>query len=132
MTTTDDALASLNASLKPDSKVKINVDALKAKIEHLKQVDPSLVNLPSVCDEILKFIGDIEQSQTLIEKLDGFAFDMAQLNKATSENLVAIKNVQDSLMKRIQNFGLMEEKYERLINRVDSVLGELETVLRRS
>ena len=125
-------LTEISNSLKPARLRKIGFDELKSKVTQAKTADPSLFNLPRFCDEILKFISDRELETDLDSRLDGFAVNMQQVTESITDNLMKIKSVESSLAERLRNFNVMEEKYQRMINRVDSVLGELETVLRRS
>jgi hypothetical protein len=107
------------------------IDQARAIVESLKTVNPAIVDLPKVCDEILGFIDEREHEVTLTEKLDGFATDILLITETAKSSLHEIKIVKDSVDKRIQQLDFMEAKYHGLIDHINSVLSELETVLKR-
>jgi len=117
--------SSLQSSEKKPSK---DYTAFRARIDSLKQLDPSLVTLFRVCDEILAYIDRNPQEHKVLESV---ASDMKSLNSKVSSNLKKIDSVQNGLSERIKRFDLLEAKYSRMITRVNGVLDELERVLRQ-
>lgn len=131
MTTPESVLEKISSSLESSSTKKaahIDYAVFKAKVDALKQLDPSLVTLFRLCDEILVYI---DKQQRDPELLKGVAADMKTLTKQVTLNLKNIDAVQEGLQKRINQFSLLEAKYTRMIARVNGVLDELERVLKQ-
>ena len=63
-----------------------------------------------------------------IEKLD---YDILSLVNQSETNLKQIAQIDSNLEKRVKQIDLMESKYQQLMERVDSVLGLLETKLKQ-
>jgi hypothetical protein len=123
-------LKEISSTLKKPVKKVAHVDYIgfRAKVDALKQLDPSLVTLFRLCDEILGYIDQYPRSQQTLEHI---ASDLKALTLKTAVNLKRIDGVQNGLSERIRRFDLLEVKYTRMITRVNDVLGELERVLKQ-
>lgn len=131
MTTPESVLKKMVSSLEVSSKKKVDhVDyaMFKAKVDALKQLDPSLVTLFRLCDAILVYV---DKQQRNPELLKGVVADMKTLTNRVTLNLKRIDVVQEGLQQRINRFSLLEAKYTRMVARVNGVLDELERVLRQ-
>lgn len=114
---------------KPTEKVaKVDYASFRLKIDALKQLDPSLVTLFRMCDEIIVYIDQQRRDEAVTTQL---AADMKSLTAGLNANLKRIDSVQAGLQERINRFDLLEAKYSRMITRVNGVLEELERVLKQ-
>lgn len=130
METPEVILNKMSKTLQKPKKKVANADyaSFRAKLDALKQLDPSLVTLFRTCDAITTYIEQQRQEEAVTTQL---AVDMKSLTTKTNANLKKIDSVQAGLTERINRFDLLEAKYSRMITRVNSVLEELERVLRQ-
>ncbi|MDH5786982.1 MAG: hypothetical protein OEZ40_01640 [Candidatus Bathyarchaeota archaeon] len=135
MTTPEGILKKISDTLEKPVKKPTKPDyvAFRAKVDALKQLDPSLFTLFRMCDEILVYIDKQQRDQTL---LDSFASDVKSLTARLDLNLKKIDGVQAELREQIQKqvssrLDVFEAKQRLMIKRVDGVLQELERVLRQ-
>lgn len=109
-------------------KAKADYSAFKARVDALKELDPSLVSLFRLCDEILGYIDQHPRDQATLIRI---ASDLKALTSKTEVNLKRIDSVQNGLSERIRRFDLLEAKYSQMISHVNSSLDELDKVLRQ-
>ena len=130
MPTPEVILKDMSKTLQKPTKKTADTDHAKfrAKIDALKQLDPSLVTLFRMCDEIIAYIDQQRQGEAVTTQL---AVDMESLTTGLNVNLKKIDSVQAGLQERINRFDLLEAKYSRMITRVNGVLEELERVLKQ-
>lgn len=124
------ALKKMSQTLRKPAErpAKTDYESFRAKMDALKELDPSLVTLFRMCDEITVYLERERQKENVVRQV---AADMKALTDGLHANLRRIDTVQAGLQERINRFGLLEAKYSRMITRVNSVLDELERVLRQ-
>lgn len=130
MESSERILKNMSKTLQKPTKKVTNGDyaKFKAKIDALKQLDAPLVTLLLTCDEIISYIDQQRREEIVTTQL---AVDMKSLTAGLNANLKKIDSVQSGLQERINRFDLLEAKYSRMITRVNSVLDELERVLKQ-
>lgn len=123
-------LKEISESLKPKPAKHVRYDALKVKTFILSTVVPILFEGLNICDDIISYLDKQPHERELMVKFDSVAVDIKRLATKFDGNLKKIDSVQEGLQERINRFDLLEAKYSQMITRVQSVLDELERVLR--
>lgn len=126
----DATLKELSKSLEPPKKL-VRYDAVKVKTFIFQKVVPALFEGIDICDDVISYLDKNPKERELMVKFDSVAVDIKRLASKFDVNLKKIEGVQQGLQKRINRFDLLEAKYKRMIDNVNSVLGELERVLKQ-
>lgn len=126
----DATLKEISESLKPRKKLA-RYDASKVKTFILQKAVPALFEGLNICDDVVAYLDREPGERELMVKFDSVAVDIKRLASKFDVNLKKIEGVQQGLQKRINRFDLLEAKYKRMIDNVNSVLEELERVLKQ-
>jgi len=109
----------------------VELDQLRKKIEVLKDSIPIIVDLIGVYNDLTVYLNAQKTQTDLISKLESFEHDLHNLSIESEDNLHKISSVQIRLDERLSQLDQAEAKYQQLIEHVDVVLNQLETVLKR-
>ena len=130
----------------------MNVQEIKDLISSLRQANPSLVNLGTVCDELDAFVTEAEYAldltvkiDDLTVKIDGLTSQIRSLQTADKDLTSQIRtlqtvdkdlnsrmgNVESVLQYQKDQLFLTDEEYRGLLKQIQTVLVGLEDYLRR-
>jgi len=123
-------LKEISKSLESPKK-QARYDASKVKLFIIQKAVPALFEGLKICDDIVSYLDKQPQETELMVKFDGIAVDLKKLATKFDGNLKKIEGIQEGLQERINRFDLLEAKYQRMIDNVNSVLGELERTLKQ-
>ena len=91
----------------------------------------ALLKLPEVSRRLNCLLQEQQRQTDAVEVLTKLEFDVKQSLAASKSNLAATKALLGVVQERLRFIDATDAKFQRLIVRVDSVLEDLERVLRR-
>lgn len=110
---------------------KMNVEEIKNLITSLRQSDPSLVNLQSVCDKLNVFVEKAENEINLSSRIDALNLQIQQFHTINRDLNNRMGNVEAVLSNQRDQLFLTDQEYRGLLKQVQTVLVSLEDYLRR-
>ena len=116
----------------------MNVQEIKDLISSLRQTNPSLVNLETVCDKLDAFVTEVESALDLTVKIDGLTMKIDGLTSQIRTLQTVDKdlnsrmgNVESVLQYQKDQLFLTDQEYRGLLKQIQTVLVGLEDYLRR-
>lgn len=110
---------------------KMNVEEIKNLLASLRQSDPSLINLQSVCDKLDVFVEEVERDINLSSRIDALSSQFQQFHTVNRDLNNRMGNVEAVLSNQRDQLFLTDQEYRGLLNQVQTVLVSLEDYLRR-
>ena len=109
----------------------MNVQEIKDLISSLRQANPSLVNLETVCDKLDAFVTEAESALDLTVKIDGLTSQIRSLQTADKDLNSRMGNVEAVLQHQQDQLIHTDNQYRSFLDQVRTVLLKLEDYLRR-
>ena len=109
----------------------VNIDEIKALIVSLRDTNPSLVNIQTVCDKLESFVADVELTLDLSTKIDGLTDKITLLQTVDGNLKDRVAKLENELSSKKDQLFLTDEQYRMMIKQISSVLSGLEDYLRR-
>ena len=109
----------------------MNVQEIKDLISSLRQTNPSLVNLGTVCDKLDAFVTEAEHALDLTVKIDGLTSQIRTLQTVDKDLNSRMGNVESVLQYQKDQLFLTDQEYRGLLKQIQTVLVGLEDYLRR-
>lgn len=100
-------------------------------IASLRESNPSLVNMQSVCDKLEAFIAEAEVTSDVSGKLEKLTSEVKLMREnqiSTSKELGAVES---TLKQQMDQLFLSDEEHKQMVKHVHTVLDQLEEYLRR-
>ena len=109
----------------------MNVQEIKDLIASLRQANPSLVDIQSVCDKLQSFVDETEKTVDLACKVDGLTTQIKTLQTFCRDLNGRMGNVEGVLSTQKDQLFLTDQEYRGLLKQIQTVLVGLEDYLRR-
>jgi len=108
------------------------LDTMQQKLQTIKNAEHHLQQLPAVYDELNKLLEKSRQETDFKQTLDGFAVQLTQLTVDNQRILNRVEALVSGVETRLKQINITDAKHNNLINRIDTVLVQLERALRQS
>jgi len=129
--TVEEELSRIQESLKPKPHVRrIPVEAKSADAKAV-DVTTALLKLPLILVELSKLTREKQREVDAVEMLQDLELTVQKQLGAVEANLKATQIVDARLKRRVDSLDVVEAKWNLVIGRVNSVLDELERVLKQ-